>query len=108
MIGGAPRPKLPRGTGVPPIASNWAALSLTRAEVEEPGEVETKPEAGVEVDCEGGADWAVVRSWRPRAAILSLRETVVMGTRCDLRKMSAHGVETTNNKSVVTLCRVVP
>ena len=96
MIGGAPRPKLPRGTGVPPIASNWAALSLTRADEDEPGEVERKPEAGVEsggVDCEGGVDWAVVRSWRPSAAILSLRETVVMGTRCDLLKVSAHRVE---------------
>lgn len=62
--------------------------------MDEPGEVETKPDAGVEsgvVDCEGGVDWAVVRSWRPSAAILSLRETVVMGTRCDLLKMSAHG-----------------
>jgi len=79
--------------------------------VEELGEVETKPEAVVEsgvVDCESGVDWAVVRSWRPSAAILSLRETVVMGTRCDLLKVSAHGVETASKKRVVTLCRVVP
>jgi hypothetical protein len=69
--------------------------------VDEPGEAETKPEAGVEsevADCEGGVDWAVVRSWRPSAAILSLRETVVMGTRCDLSKMSAYGVEITSKK----------
>jgi len=62
MIGGAPKPKLPRGTGVPPIASNWAALSLTRAELDEPGEGERKPEAGVESgvdDCEGRVDWVV-------------------------------------------------
>jgi len=29
-------------------ASNWTALSLTRADVDGLGEVETKPEAGVE------------------------------------------------------------
>ena len=55
--------------------------------MDELGEVERKPDVGVEsgaADCEGGVDWVVVRSWRPSAAILSLRDTVVMGTRCDL------------------------
>jgi hypothetical protein len=27
VTGGAPRPKLPRGTGIPPFCSNWAILS---------------------------------------------------------------------------------
>lgn len=82
---GAPRPKLPRGTGTPPMLSKRAALSRTPANgVElllEEYETGCKFDAEFCVEDVDGAPWPS----RPRAAMRSLRDILISWPRFVLK-----------------------